>query len=562
MDIPLNQFEEFIDETILKRGLSYFKKGYINQPEEISPGYFETIVKGTEDYTVHIRIKKGVITDYDCNCPYDMGPVCKHIAGMIFYLQEDELGIEQSQKEKSSKQTIKRKTVTEKVSDLLGKLSYEDLKYFISEQCLKDSAFRQTFLLGFAHLLEKESKKFYAKQVKAILNSAMDRNGFISWSGARSLNRNISELLMTARKHLDSNNLMSAIYISCAVMEEMTEALQYGDDSNGDFGINIEVALELLNDIAKSEIQENVRLYLLDYCFSAYEKKIYYDWDWHIGMLELALNLLKTKQEEEQIYKYLDGKQSSEFEDKTIKELKYELILRTKGEKEADGFLEQNLDISSFRNKVIEKSYKAKNFGKAIRLAEEGIKKDKKSAPGLMGDWYEWLMKIAIAQKKEKEIIEYAKLLFLNSFSSREEHYYIMKKNIGPEKWNDFAEQLITHFKHDKLSEINRLAFIYIQEERWNDLLEILKTESHIHYLDEYGKHLPKSYSGELTDIYAKCIKEYLENNASRAEYQIACKYIRKMKKLGAKEKVEVLINELKNKYNRRPALLDELNRI
>jgi len=36
MQIPLEQFEQYIDETILKRGLSYFKKGRVSQVEEIS----------------------------------------------------------------------------------------------------------------------------------------------------------------------------------------------------------------------------------------------------------------------------------------------------------------------------------------------------------------------------------------------------------------------------------------------------------------------------------------------------------------------------------------------
>ncbi len=45
MKIPLNQFEQYIDETILKRGLQYFKNGQVNEPEEISPGEYVAIVE-------------------------------------------------------------------------------------------------------------------------------------------------------------------------------------------------------------------------------------------------------------------------------------------------------------------------------------------------------------------------------------------------------------------------------------------------------------------------------------------------------------------------------------
>ncbi|MGB4853706.1 MAG: hypothetical protein WBQ38_15425, partial [Ignavibacteria bacterium] len=62
MRIPLNLFEQYIEETILKRGLSYFKKGYVNEPEEITQGVYEAIVNGSDDYKVKLTITKGIIT--------------------------------------------------------------------------------------------------------------------------------------------------------------------------------------------------------------------------------------------------------------------------------------------------------------------------------------------------------------------------------------------------------------------------------------------------------------------------------------------------------------------
>ena len=63
MQIPINQFEQYIDETILKRGLSYFKKGYVSEPEEITAGVYEAIVAGTEDYTVELKIKNDIVVE-------------------------------------------------------------------------------------------------------------------------------------------------------------------------------------------------------------------------------------------------------------------------------------------------------------------------------------------------------------------------------------------------------------------------------------------------------------------------------------------------------------------
>jgi uncharacterized Zn finger protein len=84
MKIPLNSFEQYIDETILKRGFQYFKKGLVNEPEELMPGEYEAIVEGTEPYTVTLTNKNDVVTEYVCSCPYEMGPVCKHVAAVFF----------------------------------------------------------------------------------------------------------------------------------------------------------------------------------------------------------------------------------------------------------------------------------------------------------------------------------------------------------------------------------------------------------------------------------------------------------------------------------------------
>ncbi|MBK6642699.1 MAG: hypothetical protein IPG39_16505 [Bacteroidetes bacterium] len=69
MLIPLNQFEQIIDPTILKRGLSYFRNGHVDEPEEIAPGEYEAMVSGTEQYTVRLTLKNNIVTEHDCDCP-------------------------------------------------------------------------------------------------------------------------------------------------------------------------------------------------------------------------------------------------------------------------------------------------------------------------------------------------------------------------------------------------------------------------------------------------------------------------------------------------------------
>ena len=120
MKIQLNEFEQHIDETILKRGLQYFKNGHVTQVDEITGGEYEAEVEGSEIYTVHFEIKKGTINASYCTCPYDIGPYCKHEVAVLFYLQQEELGLTATTKKNSKagdeltkKPSKKKKTIIE-----------------------------------------------------------------------------------------------------------------------------------------------------------------------------------------------------------------------------------------------------------------------------------------------------------------------------------------------------------------------------------------------------------------------------------------------------------------
>ena len=73
--------------------------------------------------------------------------------------------------------------------------------------------------------------------------------------------------------------------------------------------------------------------------------------------------------------------------------------------------------------------------------------------------------------------------------------------------------------------------------------------------------HLAEHYPAELAGFYEKAVFEEL-THTGRDFYKEACGMLRKMKKLGAKDRVEEIRIELKEKFKNRPALLDELEKV
>jgi hypothetical protein len=484
-----------------------------------------------------------------------MGPVCKHVAAVIFELQQNELSLVKKAKKSSpvAKTVAKKKTIAEQVDEILEHLTHDDIKDFLRGQCDRDSKFRQLFLAGYAHLVMPETKALYVKQVKAILRSSCDRHGFIDYSSAHAVGIAIDEYIQSAGKHLEKANYKSAMLIAIAVIEEMTGALQYADDSNGDVGGSIYSAIEILYSVANAQVSEKLRVELLNYCLTAYSKGLYKEWDWHFTMLDLASRLVNNTSEAKQIHQQLDSIKSSgkswDWEFTNAQQIRALLIRRTEGEEKATQYLEQNLSNAEFRKEVIEKAISAKDYRKAMALAEEGIKLNSKESPGLLDYWCDYLLQIAQLQNDRENILKYARIQLISANRDKKPYFDILKKHqdiLSKNRWN--GKPLV--------------AMIYIWEENWNELLQIVKSDISLNTLDTYEKYLVKEFSDEISDMYQKAVLEYLEKNVSRDHYQIACRYIRRMIKMGAREKADYVVQMLRKLYPQRRALMEELKKV
>ena len=570
MEIPLSHFEEYIDEPILKRGLSYFKNGFVHEPEEIRPGDYEAVVEGSEDYTVKLSIRNRVITEHSCDCSYDMGPVCKHVAAVIFYLEQEKLGLTQNTKKGSSKKAkassskpSKRKTIAQQVDDLLGKVTHDELILFVRNQAANDSLFRDSLLASFAQYNPNESKTLYTKQVKTLIKVARGKYGFLDSSGAEYVSNELSSMLGLANHYIRKGNHKSAFFICTAIMDELISALEYADDMDGHLTDTIYDAFDTLATIAQEDPPEEVRKLIFKYCLTSFSKRSFSGWDWHLNFLHLAAYMLSTDSEMEELFKRIAAiPKSSEYEVKKAQEIQYDVLLKRKGESVAQKYLEQNIDNPSFRARAIQDALDQKDYEKATALANEGIEQDS-GYPGLVASWYDWLLKIAESQNDTERIILYARYLLLKSHNPKRDYYQILKEIVPPEEWTNFVEAIVQEAMERKpYYRTDLVASIFIREEWWSRLLDLVKKEYTLDQLAKYEKLLAQHFPSELADLYAERIIRYIENHVGRSHYRTACKYIRKMIKLGAREKADEVISQLRQTHYRKKALMEELDNV
>lgn len=560
MKIPLNEFEQLIDEKILKRGLSYFKGGAITDFSEISNGEYEAIVSGTEEYTVQLEISNNTIVDHNCDCPYDMGAVCKHVVAVIFHLQQDELELNQPSISKPRKK--KTKSVSQQVKELLKTISHNELIDFVQENSKKDKKFRNYFLASFGHLSQNQSKAFYQKQIHSILQSAAGRDGWIGWSDMKYVVNTTEPFLENAEKYLVNNNYENVFFISTALLEEMTEAFQYGDDSNADLGYFIESAMELLSKLTQEELSKALKEEIFEYCIFAFNQKLFDGWDWHLGILHIACELIERESDADIILSCLDTI-NGEYERERAQYFKLDLLRKFKGEKEIEKYINKHISNSSIRIAEIEKAFNSKNFERVINLSKDGIKCDEKDKPGLVKVWYNWLLKVAQSKKDTPKIIKYSRFLFIDNFHPEQDYYQILKDNIENENWHPFLEEIIKEITpKNRWTYTELIRKIYIKEEWWDRLFLMLKQNLSLENIQQNEQYLSKGYSPELIELYSERITNYVEKYIGRNHYKTACKYLRRMKKLGGNEKVNELIEMFRKQYPQRRALMDELNQV
>ncbi len=561
MQIPLNEFEQLIDESILKRGLAYFKGGAITDFSEISNGEYEAIVSGTEDYTVQLEVENNTIIEHNCDCPYDMGAVCKHVVAVIFHLQQDELELNQSSPN-STKGKKKTKSVNQQVKELLKAISHNELMEFVEENCKKDKKFRNYFLASFGHLGQNQSKEFYQKQIHSILQTAAGRDGWIGWSDMKYVVNTTQPFLENAEQYLQKKNFENVLFISTALLEEMTKAFQYGDDSNGDLGYFVESAMELLSKLSKEEISTLLKQEIFEYCISAFKQRLFEGWDWHLGILHIAGDLIGNEKEADIILNCLESV-DGEYEREYAQSYKLELLRQYKDPKDVEEFINKNISNSKIRKQEIEKAFESQNFERAIALAKDGITNDEQSKPGLAKDWYDWLLKIALVQNDTPNIIKYARYRLIENFGATQDYYQILKNTIEPEKWHSFLEEIIKEVTpKNRWTYTELIRKIYIKEEWWDRLFLMLKQNLSLENIQENEQYLAKDYSAELIELYSERLTNYVEKFVGRNNYQTACRYLRRMKKLGGNERVNELIELFRKKYPQRKALMDELTRV
>lgn len=407
-------------------------------------------------------------------------------------------------------------------------------------------------------------------KVKTIIATSIKSNthrGFIDWRSCDNICMDMHDCLDMCGETLEDCGYMAALEAAAYILVSGIKLASCADSSSGMLTDVILCAYELIDNCAKEIAKQDkeMRDQALALIIKNAKKKVFDGWiDWRYDLLKCGICLCDEKSAnkiEKTLDKFLEDIQDDIFPEYRKNQdliVRYHIHRHLYGRKYAKDELYQNISIDELCLIAINDAIEDKNYDEAEKLCLDKINKEKfrhycSSNPE---DWNNILYDIyKAANEIDKQITQAKKLLFMGN-----EQFWNVLKMIFLERgtWNENYEVLLNGLGDSKQTVCYRS--ILIAENEKKRLLEDIM--EYPYDLFCYGEYLVKEYPEQVYDL---CYKEISKNCAEakdRREYKKVTKQIAQLIKWKGKDTAKALIDELKQTYPRRPALLDELGKV
>jgi len=556
--VNINNFQKYINQTILGRGYDYYMRGYVDEEYVRKGNTYIFLVEGSEVYEVSVELDESVeIIHAKCDCPYDLGPICKHEAAVFFQLAEiiNDGDVKWDIKEAQTEQPG--------IKEVLNKMPKEELIRIIMEIVPKNDTLEESLILRYSDGNKEQEIKQVAKLIRRIVNKYAGRGGFIAYG---EISDYVEEMVGILEKARHTADRLLALEIIILVLHEAMEAFQYADDSDGEIGGLASDCIEVMENLvlAEKKSDSSITLKLFNRLLEDSNDHAYEGWEeFTIDILRLCAEIADTEASQvllrARVMAYLDKSDTDGFSTyyaAPLLQILHRLIVVYGTDAEALQFEEENSTHASFREMLIERAKKENNFEKVIALAIDGEKQDDYYS-GRKPKWKEIRYE---AYKKLSLKAEQARLAKELLFDGQFEYYQELKDlNNGDEK--EFYDELKSKLKEDTRWQAKNIYINLIEQE--DDTDEIMAyVRENPHYIVRYAELLKDNYADEVDELYSNHIRSAAHSSSKRSAYQDVCGLIRRYKNIVGKDNTAELVNELLVLYKKKRAFVYELSKL
>lgn len=546
----LKNFQKHIRSIIDDRGYElYEEEAYSNFTQK--GNVYSMTAHGTEDYVVDVTLDtRQNIVEASCDCPYDYGPICKHIVALLYVIQEGSPEINDPDLE-----TFDLPSRTAQLETILAQLDRKTVDTLLINQALRDGhLFRQlTFNYGPA---ETQIKLAYQTTVMVIetLEESYDEYGYYDEDLLSELwEEHGPKLQIISDQALEAPDPVFGLKLLLAVIEACFKA----EDNEG---------------VIVSSIFENTFEDLFTRIGAQKETSVC------CALFETLHQFLNTYEQDvldllsDQYFQLMVATHCAEHKD-TLKALlarleadasipacvtidlqiaRYAHLCQQYDAEEARAYLHQRLDNEVMLKIAYDRAMEEADYPMAIECAEKML--SDLDRPGHQAD-YETLLTNALMQQgdyeRAKPILKAHTLK--GSIRAFKEYISFFEGAALEQELEALLAVLKEHRHHAEL-----IIDIAKEYKRYDDLIDYLDTFPGIVGLVYHV--LPKGYEEPIYQAFEKVINHHAKRANTRSKYrQIARMYTHAQRALGAQ--AQTLEDQLLKQYPNRPALRDELQK-
>ncbi|MDF1500065.1 MAG: hypothetical protein P1P76_06330 [Anaerolineales bacterium] len=554
----IEELDEFVDELVLRRGEDYHHEGRVLSLERTGEDTWRAVVEGTERYEVHIECDADGEFAGGCSCPYDWGPVCKHVIAVLFAIEE----LDPEAIHGDAIQTPDAKS--EQVRAILEQLPREKLLDMLVELAENDRAISLEIRARYGE--RGPDKAAYVRMAREALRMGENRRGFIDYWGVTRAFEGLNALLSRAHDLLRAGQPEASVSIAQAVLETTAQAYENADDSIGLLGDGIDSALRLLGE-AGSQLPQELRSELFEYCLDQAPLEAFCSFGWQWDLTGLAADLIASPEERDWLFGLLDEmagpspepySYGADHNHECAAWIKLSVIEREDGEEAALRFIQEHSHLHAFRQRLIEYHLEQGELAEVKRLCVEWLETQPHDWRGVRRYYLDTLLEVAIQEDDSPEVLRLARTLLLES--GKLKYYLLIKETVPEQDWPGTLDSLIADLKASSRG-WSTLPEIYAREGMWEALLE-LALESGELTLARYREALEPRFPEQISRAYEEIVYRMLERTSDRGTYAEAAGYLRRMIAMGYGEQVNKIIDDLIGTYRRRRAMIEELEAV
>lgn len=562
------EWKSLFSSQILKRGFDYFEEGNVMELARTQEGY-RALVAGTENYEVEISIRDEKVYDMGCDCPYAAdGYYCKHMAAVLYTIEEE---IFQPGKNSVTDQCATGEEKAEKKQDELREavatIPEPELREIVEKKAREDTGLYNWIMIRYGTVTPVQVMRI-KERVDEIAWRYSDRNGFVDYFDGMDYAQELCDFLdREVGTLVRENHLMEAFDLVNYVFHEVgTRGL---DGSNGEHNWVAdecyriwEEILEKCNSAQKEKMRQWFREHRSGYVVDFLED---YPENFLVERLQdketlqenLARNLQYVAHLEETAAENENGSggyycpYASPLLDciNIMEKLEYP-------EQEIQDFCRRYWNFPEIRRAAIQEYLENRQYTEAVNVIEESKKMDKANAR-LTAEYSRWLIEIYEKTGNLSALKE--ELLYQVFHCVQRDFIYIykLKKCCAEMEWEQYKNKLL----ESGLPEHMKYEFLR-KEKMYGSLMQEIRQNGHISYLDIYEKILKKEFPEQVRDMYAEYVKQKVQSTSNRNAYRELMHYMKKVKRYpGGAKLTEKIAEDWRTRYKRRSAMMDELRK-